>query len=954
MPDRERWHRLETICDAALRLETGARESYLDEACGDDHALRHDVHALLGHEGAAQNFLAEPIGALAAAVMNDAPRNLIGRRLGDYEITARLGEGGMGEVYRARDRTLGRDVAIKVLPSAFAGDSERLKRFEREARLLATLNYSGIGAIYGLIDVDGIRALVLELIDGQTLADALTRGPMPVPRALAVAAQIADALDHAHRHGITHRDLKPSNVMLTTSGIKLLDFGIGKWSPGGDGVVTRGSTLTAEGAIVGTLHYMSPEQLEGRDADARSDVFAFGAVVYELLSGRKAFDASSQAGIIAAVIEAPAPRLSGVGGPYAPRLERIVNKCLAKQPGDRWQSARDLADELRWLSDEVTKPESANGAPIATRGPSTWLAVAAAALAITVIAVASWGAWERWRAPAPSSQVLRFEIHPPPGRTYDYRGFDISQDGQQLAYSDSIQNTGSGIWIRRFDRFESQLIPDTAGAVWPRFSPDGQWLAYTLRGTLRKIRTDGSTPPQVIAEGIGGLHGLTWSPSGTILMPAVGRALRRINADGGAAVEFSKPSSDGEVDRHSPFSLPDGRNILVAVHGPNNRFSIAVQSIDGDTLKTIVESGFAPTYLPSGHLVFGRGSTIFAAPFDATRLELTAPPVALVEGVDSDSNSGISQYRLSSSGALAYIPQLPHARRTLTWMTSDGKATPIAVPAGAFDTPRISPDGTTLAYVLEQEDGQHHIWIREFASGRRTQVTHDGNYWAPAWTRDGRGLAYAKANASGSEVVYQNPLSGEAVTLARSPNRLFPAGFTPDSQTLLLVEAPPTDEFFMSQLDMRRPDTISKFPTTGGYPRGLRLSPDGRWIAFAALQPSSIQVFVQSFPPSGTPRQVSVEGGSHTPIWSRDGRTLFFRSGRSVSAVSIDTSHGLTWSPARVLFEGDAVSTLLDFDAAPDGRLVMIARDPEESSPLHFNLILNWGAEVRSRVPVPR
>ena len=561
-----------------------------------------------------------------------------------------------------------------------------------------------------------------------------------------------------------------------------------------------------------------------------------------------------------------------------------------------------------------------------------------------------------WRAPTPE-RLVRFEIHPPKVQAYNYRGFDISPDGKQLAYADTIQtaqvNRGSGIWTRRFDRFESHLIPDTAGAIMPRFSPDGQWLAYVLRKTLRKIRTDGSAPPQVIGEDIDValLHGLTWGPSGTIFMSSVGRAQRRISADGGAAVEFSKPSSDGEVDRHSPFSLPDGRNMLVAVHGPNNRFSIAVQSIDGDTLKTIDESGFAPTYLPSGHLVFGRGSSILAAPFDATRLELTGPAVALVERVESAPASGISEYRLSSSGALAYIPQRPYTRRTLTWMTSDGKATPIAVPAGAFDSLRLSPNGTQVAYVQEQEDGRRQIWINEFASGRRVQVTHDGDHWAPIWTRDGGALVYARANASGSEVV-RHPLNGEAVILARSTNRLFPSAVTPDSQTLILSEAPPTDRFFISQLDMRRPGTIAKLAIAAGDPRGASLSPDGRWIAFAAFQGNIIHVFVQSFPLSGTPRQVSVEGGRGA-LWSRDGRTLFFRSGGRVSAVSIDTSRGLTWSAPRVLFEGDFVSTLLDYDVAPDGRLAMIASDPQESGPPHFNIILNWG-RARSRARVPR
>jgi dipeptidyl aminopeptidase/acylaminoacyl peptidase len=383
-----------------------------------------------------------------------------------------------------------------------------------------------------------------------------------------------------------------------------------------------------------------------------------------------------------------------------------------------------------------------------------------------------------------------------------------------------------------------------------------------------------------------------------------------------------------------------------------------VQPVDGDTRKTIVEYGFEPAYLPSGHLVFGRGNTILAAPFDATRLEVTGPPVALVERVDSEPPSGVSEYRLSSSGALAYIPQRPHTGRTLTWMTSDGKATPIAVPAGAFDALRVSPDGTQIAYVLEQEDGGRQIWIHAFASGRRVQVTRDGDHWAPIWTRDGGALIYASANASGSEVVH-HPLNGEPKIVARSTNRLFPFALTPDSQTLILGEAPPTDEYFISQLDMRRPGAIAKLPLTGGFPRGATLSPNGRWIAYAALQANIIHVFVQSFPLSGTPRQVSIEGGRGA-LWSRDGRTLFFRSASSlrsggrVSAVSIDTSRGLTWSAPRLLFEGDFVSTLLDYDVAPDGRLAMIASDPQESSPPQFNIILNWGAEVRARVPVPR
>ncbi len=345
------------------------------------------------------------------------PRDLVGTAIADYDIVAKLGEGGMGEVYRARDRRLRRDVAIKVLPAAVANDRERLQRFDREARLLARTNHASIGAIYGLIEADGVRALVLELVDGDTLSAALARGPLKLKRALTLAAQIADALDHAHRRGITHRDLKPSNIMLAASGIKLLDFGIGKWSPhGGDGGPTRASTLTAEGAIVGTLHYMSPEQLEGRETDARSDIFAFGAVLYEMLSGEKAFDGKSQAGIIAAVLDAPAPKLTGIGGAIAPRLERIVTKCLAKNPDDRWQSAHDLGDELRWLQTEAASARGASPPAGVASPPRRTVAIAAGVALIAALALL--GSTLNWRSsPADRSAApISFTILPRKGR----------------------------------------------------------------------------------------------------------------------------------------------------------------------------------------------------------------------------------------------------------------------------------------------------------------------------------------------------------------------------------------------------------------------------------------------------------------------------------------------------------------------------------------------------------
>jgi len=952
--DRKRWQRIETICERALPLDPAARDAYLDQACGGDDALRHDVTALLAQESAARSFLSASVGAVAAAVMTDPPRNLIGTRLGDYEVTARLGEGGMGEVYRARDHKLGRDVAIKVLPAAFADDAERLTRFEREARLLATLNHSGIGAIYGLIDDNVIRALVLELIDGQTLGEALARGPLPTQKALSVAAQIADALDHAHRRGIIHRDLKPSNVMLTSTGVKLLDFGVGKWKTRPVDGSAGASTLTAEGSIVGTLHYMSPEQLEGRDADARSDIFSFGAVLYELLTSRKAFDGASQAGVIAAVMEAPAPRLPHTDGPHARKLDRIIAKCLAKQADERWQSAGDLADELRWLADDDVREIQQ---PRRTRSVPAWQMSMIALLAVTAIGATSWRLWpSSTGSEAPGPAAVRFEIQIPRGGIYANRGFDLSGDGTKLVFADTTPggatNRGRGIWVRRFDRLDSYLIPGTASAGVPRFSPDGESLVYWQQNSVRRVRVAGDSPPEVIAASVGGQLAFFWMPGDSIAIASPNHGLRRLNAAGGQPTEFTTIDRATEVDHHSPSALPGGTHVLMGIHGPNNRFSVAVQSVDGQSRKVLLEPGFDPTYLPSGHLIFGRGTSLMAAPFDLSRLAVTGPPVAVLEHVDGDPASGLLTARVSSTGVLAYIGQAPRSGRRLIWVDRQGKETPLPLPPGDFTMPRVAPDGRQLAYVAEQENGQRQIWTFEFASGRRIQWTRGGDHWAPLWSKDGESLIFSRKTAAGSEIVVQPLHSGDPRTLAPSANRIYATGDPPGGRTLLLSEAPPTDEYFVSTTSLERSEAPTRLAIDAVQPEGAKLSPDGRWIAFAAASPPAQQVFVQRYPPSGRPRQVSIDGG-HSPVWSHDGRTLFFRNGSKMFELSIDTA-SLTWTPPRFLFNSDHADVFLDYDLAPDGRFVMVALDPQEREPVHFNVVLNWLTELRSRVPGAR
>lgn len=959
----ERWRRIEELCDSALRLEPTERAVYLAAECGQDEDLRREVEALLAHEGSADGFLAMPVGALAARVLAATPeRDLIGQRLGDYDIVARLGAGGMGVVYRAKDRRLGREVAIKVLPAVFEVDQPRLARFEREARLLATVNHPHIGAIYGLVEADGRRALVLELIEGETLAAALGRGRLPVERTLALAAQIADALDHAHRRGITHRDLKPSNIMLTPGGAKLLDFGVGKLAPRvGESPLPGFSTVTQDGTIVGTIHYMPPEQLEGRDADARSDLFSFGAVLYEMLAGRKAFDGPSQASIIAAILEAPTPRLSDAGGALSPRLERVVGKCLAKDPDQRWQSARDLGDELKWIADEAAHPPApAAGAAAMPTASTQRRSVAKRALAVAsalTVALAGWAVWTRWPAPsgaAATGSPVRFVVQPPPGVqvTLLYH-FDISADGGQLVYVGSEATSGSRLFVRRLDRFETIPLPGTERGRVPVYSPDGQWVAFARGDTLNKLRASADSSPVMLADAIGNvnLH-VTWPISNALFLATIGKPIRRMSAEGGEPTAVTSIRADAEIDHHSPTLLPGGNALLFAVHGKRNRFSIAVQSLKSGERKTLIESGFDPQYSPTGHLVFARGSAVLAVPFDATRLEVTGPPVTLLQQVATEAKSGAAAFRVAATGTLAYLPQRSRAGRVLTWVDRAGNETPLPVAARAFDTPRVSPDGRHLAFTSADGD-RRDIWIYEIANDKLTRVTQEGDNWGPLWTRDGSAVAYATDRGDASHVVLQR-LDGTApMTLGSSPNDLWPAAFSVDQKTLVVQEQPETDDYFVSRLTPDtggRPEPVIEGP---GLPRLASVSPDGRWVAYTANQSGRSEVFIQGFPVAGARRQVTVDGGRE-PVWRHDGRELFYRSGSRMFAVPIETTRGLGWGKPTLLFERNHVVTFLDYDVAADGRFLMIKPASEEGAPVQLNVVLNWASELLSRVPVRR
>ena len=935
--DRERWQRVAAICDEALELDGPARAEHLAAACDGDAGLRREVDALLAQAGAAGGFLSTPAVALARDLMDEAP-DLSGRTIGGYEILRQLGAGGMGVVYRARDPKLGRDVAFKVLPDEVASDPERLSRFRREAKLLATLSHPQVGAIYGFVEDGTTVALVLELLDGETVGALLARGPMRLTSALAVAIQIADALDHVHRHGITHRDLKPSNIMLTKAGAKLLDFGVGKWSAAAEDRPPGFSTETADGVFIGTLNYMAPEQLEGREAGPRSDLFAFGAVLYEMITGQRAFDGQSRASIVAAVLHTePPPASTAAAIAIPPRLDRVIGKCLTKDPDGRWQSARDLADELRWIAEEKDlAPATRNGAPRVGR---RHLVAAASAIAIAGLAAWAWRSMPAATTLAPLPAAIRFVVTPPPNATIS-SDFQISRDGRVLVYRN---RRAPQVFVRRLDSFETITIeggPKQSLMI----SPDSESLAFISDESLYRLSLRGDSAPVRIAPAVNALQ-LDWPKLDTLFFSAREQPIVRVAASGGTPIAVTNVRAPLEVDHHTPRLLPDGNALLFAVHRQRNRFAVAVQRLDTGERKVLIEDAFQPAYLPTGHLVFGRGSSVLAVPFDLESLSVTGTPITVVEGVLDAADSGILAYRVSDTGTLVYHSALPRQARTFVWVDRSGKETPLPLPANTFQAPRLSPDGRHLAF---ETIAPKRVWTYEIATDKLVAISGEAESWGPIWTRDGSALIYGIDRPDAAHVMLQRLDGSAPVSIGSSVNNLAGAGFAADG-SLFLNEFPPTDHYLISRILPGSDNRPQPFAGGPEYPTEARPSPDGKWVAFSAGIQGRRQVFVQPTSGDGPRRQITVDGGSE-PVWRHDGKELYYRRNSGVFAVAIQLDQGLSWEKPVLLFSGPFVSTWFAFDAARDGRFLLLKPEAAAAPPSHLNVVLNWTSELLSRM----
>jgi serine/threonine protein kinase/Tol biopolymer transport system component len=906
-----------------------------------------------------------------------------GTKLGSYEVVAPIGAGGMGEVYQAHDTKLGRDVAIKVLPEAFAHDAERLSRFQREAKMLAALNHPNIATIHGLEQSGSTSYLVMELVSGETLANRVKRdGAVPIEEALAIAKQIAEALEAAHEKGIIHRDLKPANVKVTPEGkVKVLDFGLAKAFEGNaanddpSNSPTLSAAATIQGTILGTAAYMSPEQARGKACDKRTDIWAFGCVLYELLTGRQTFHGETTTEILAAVLRGE-PDWQALPEKTPFSIRALLRRCLQKEMNKR---ARDAGDARIEIEEALAAPATAELTPTApTKRFRTlgWRALIFALSALLLCAaIAGLAVWNLKPSPAPPTlTVSRTAINLPSGQ--QLAGLDggpavsLSPDGSHLAYV-ARQNGTQQLYLRAMDSLESKPIPDTEGAVNPFFSPDGQWVGFFSTGKLKKVSLNGGAA--ITLGDAASPNGANWGSHGMIAFAlTINSVLLQVPEAGGPAQPLTH-FVRGEVTHRWPEFLPGGKAVLFAAGTNGINFSnaqIAVHSVGTGERRNLLP-GTQPRYAPSGQLVYSQGGNLMAVPFDPHRLAVTGAAVPVVEGVLQSTIYGDAQYSLSATGSLVYVPgAVESAQRKLVWVSRNGTEEPLAAPAHAYLNPRLSPDGLRAAVTIEEEEDQ--IWLYEPARETLTRFTFDGSLNNPSvWTPDGKWIAFS-SNRQGVQNIFRQPAdgSGSAERLTTGDYAQIPMSWSPDGKLLSFFEVNPTTGYDLWVQRIDGPATSSgQAPSTGsGQARNAQLflrtpfnesvpkfSPDGRWLAYVSDESGRYEIYVQPYPGPGGKLQISTEGGTE-PVWNRSGRELFYRNGGKMMAVDIATQPNFAAGKPRMLFEGKyqpSPGTAPNYDVSPDGQRFLMLKPVEQaqSAPTQINVVLNWFEELKRRVP---
>ena len=895
-----------------------------------------------------------------------------GTRFSHYEVLAPIGSGGMGEVYRARDTRLGRDVAIKTLPEAFMADAERLARFEREARLLAALSHPHIGAIYGVEEVEGVRGLVLELIEGDTLAERLTTSHVSTAEALAIARQVAEALDAAHDRGIIHRDLKPANIKLTHDGtVKVLDFGLAKAIAGSDAGVDLSASPTAtahgtrEGVVLGTAAYMSPEQARGQTLDKRTDVWSFGCVLYELLTGRRAFKGETLSDTIGAILR-DAPDWRALPSDTPVLIRRLLRRCLEKDPNRR---LRDMGDASLEIAEALASPslETAAAAPAAMQ----WVMwTAGVVLAAVITGVGVW--WGVRPAPTKPPNVLRVSVLVP-GFEMGQSGIAVSRDGTKLVYRGAQEkgsaSAGAPLFLRALDAVDPQPISGTEGATQPFFSPDGEWIGFFITSNiqgnrardaqLKKVATRGG-PPVVVADAVA--LGGSWGSDNTIVFSratANGVGLFKVSASAGTPEPLTPLEKKGE--RYGwPDHLPGGKAIIVSITDQPtfNEGRIAVLSLATGQYHTVVEQGYHARFLASGHLAYILNGDLMTVPFDPESLAATGPPVRSEVALNSESVSGDAGFGVSEDGLLAYAMDSDGPRRrTLSWVTREGIRTPLPFEPDDYSYPRISPDGRRVAIQIGRD-----LWVIDLERSTRTRLTSGDRGLEPppgymAWTPDGKHLTFnRRIDPPATTIEWIDPSGSEKSTvLVRQPHFMNGASWSPDGKVVAFFQFLPATQRDLWVLEAGGDGQPRPFLVTPANERGPTFSPNGRWIAYVSDASGRDEVFMKAF--TGSSGAISIStGGGREPLWSRNGRELFYRQGDRLMSVSIDDAATPLLRAPRLLFEepyqSDLYVGLPNYDVAADGRFIMVS-DPQATI-AQFTIVQNWFEELKRRVPPAR